>query len=616
MPPNVGGKAGRLVTDSMSRIFEHPVRFFFFTGKGGVGKTSLACATAVGLADRGRRTLLVSTDPASNLDAVLEVCLGNTPMAVPGVPGLLAMNIDPEAAAREYRERTMAPYRGTVPEAELAQLEEQLAGACTVEVAAFDEFTVLLGQDELMQSVDHVVFDTAPTGHTLRLLQLPAAWSRFLDMSPTGASCLGPLAGLRTQQARYEEAVRTLGDAHATTLVLVTRPDRVALLESERTRTELGALGMEGPLLVVNAVFRAADRSDQVALAVERRAAQALADMPAGLRALPRIEVPMRGFNVVGLQAVRALLAEPNGGATLGTPGRAGEADVPAIPSLSALIEVLAGRDHGLVMVMGKGGVGKTTIAATIALAIADRGRSVLLTTTDPAAHLVDTLGVDVPGLTVSRIDPEAEARQYREKAFANRSQGLDAEHRALVYEELQSPCYDEIAVFVAFSKIVFRAKRELVVVDTAPTGHTLRLLDAAGSFHRQLVPHEPTRGQPNLVTPLMMLRDADLTKVLIVTLPETTPVLEAQALQEDVRRAGIEPFAWVINASLWAARPTDPVLRQRADAEVALIRRVANDLARRVALVPFQVGDASGTARLRELAGLATGAPVLGEPL
>ena len=613
MPPNFGGKAGRLVTDSMSRIFEHPVRFFFFTGKGGVGKTSLACATAVGLADRGRRTLLVSTDPASNLDAVLEVPLGNTPMAVPGVPGLLAMNIDPEAAAREYRERTMAPYRGTVPEAELAQLEEQLAGACTVEVAAFDEFTVLLGQDELMQSVDHVVFDTAPTGHTLRLLQLPAAWSRFLDMSATGASCLGPLAGLKAQQARYEEAVRTLGDAHATTLVLVTRPDRVALLESERTRTDLGALGMEGPLLVVNAVFRAADRSDQVALAVERRAAQALADMPAGLRALPRIEVPMRGFNVVGLQAVRALLAEPNEGAT---PGGAGEADVPAIPSLSALIEVLAGRDHGLVMVMGKGGVGKTTIAATIALAIADRGRSVLLTTTDPAAHLVDTLGVDVPGLTVSRIDPEAEARQYREKAFANRSQGLDAEHRALVYEELQSPCYDEIAVFVAFSKIVFRARRELVVVDTAPTGHTLRLLDAAGSFHRQLVPHEPTRGQPNVVTPLMMLRDADLTKVLIVTLPETTPVLEAQALQEDVRRAGIEPFAWVINASLWAARPTDPVLRQRADAEVALIRRVANDLARRVALVPFQVGDASGTARLRELAGLATGAPVVGDPL
>jgi arsenite-transporting ATPase len=592
------------MTDMLS-IFERPVRFFFFTGKGGVGKTSLACATAVGLADRGRRTLLVSTDPASNLDTVLEVSLGNTPTPVAGVPGLLAMNIDPEAAAREYRERTIAPYRGTVPATELAQLEEQLAGACTVEVAAFDEFTVLLGQDELMQSVDHVVFDTAPTGHTLRLLQLPAAWSRFLDTSATGASCLGPLAGLKAQQARYEEAVRTLGDADATTLVLVARPDRVALLEAERTRTELGALGMGSQLLVVNAVFRAADRSDRVAVAVEQRAAQALADMPAGLRALSRIEVPMRGFNVVGLEAVRALLTEPSGAVRHGPPSGAGEVDMPPTLPLAAVIEELAARDHGLVMVMGKGGVGKTTIAATIAVALADRGRPVLLTTTDPAAHLTETLGVEVPGLSVSRIDPAVEGRRYRDKTFANRSAGLDADQRALVYEELQSPCYDEIAVFVAFSQIVFRAKRELVVVDTAPTGHTIRLLDAAGSFHRQLVPHEPTAGQGKVVTPLMMLRDADLTKVLIVTLPETTPVLEAQALQEDVRRAGIEPFAWIINGSLLAAHPTDPVLRQRANAEAVLIRRVSDGLARRVALVPFQVSDLSGPARLRELAAL-----------
>ena len=593
------------MSDSLLELIQHPVRFFFFTGTGGVGKTSLACATAVGLADRSRRTLLVSTDPASNLDAVLGVSLGNTPAPVPGAPGLLAMNIDPNVAAREYRERIIAPYRGTVPEAELAQLEEQLAGACTVEVAAFDEFTVLLGQDALKESVDHVVFDTAPTGHTLRLLQLPAAWSRFLDMSVTGASCLGPLAGLKAQQARYEAAVRTLGDAHATTLVLVARPDRVALLEAERTRTELGALGMQNQLLVVNAVFRATDRSDRVAVAVERRAVQALADMPAGLRALSRIDVPMHGFNVVGLQAVRALLAEPGGEVTGGPSSLTGEVDVPSTPPLAALIEELAASDHGLVMVMGKGGVGKTTIAATIAVALADRGRPVLLTTTDPAAHLTETLGVDVPGLSVSRIDPMVEARRYREKAYADKAPPLDAEQRALLYEELQSPCYDEIAVFAAFSKIVVRARRELVVVDTAPTGHTLRLLDMAGSIHRQLVPHEPAPGQARLVTPLMILRDADLTRVLIVTLPETTPVLEAQALQEDLRRAGIEPFAWVINASLLAARPTDPVLRQRANAEVALIQKVSDDLTRRVAVVPFQVSDASGPARLRELAAL-----------
>jgi len=589
------------MTDALRELLQAPVRFYFFTGKGGVGKTSLACATAVGLADRGRRTLLVSTDPASNLDAVLGVSLGNTPLPVPGAPHLLAMNIDPDAAARDYRERTIAPYRGTVPDAELAQIEEQLAGACTVEVAAFDEFTVLLGHDELMRSVDHVVFDTAPTGHTLRLLQLPAAWSRFLDTSMTGVSCLGPLAGLKAQQARYQEAVRTLGDAHVTTLVLVARPDRVALLEAERTRTELGALGMQNQLLVVNALFRATDRDDRVAVAVEQRAAQALADMPAGLRALSRIDVPMRGFNVVGLPAVRGLLAEPIAEATDAL-DKTQENALPATPPLAALIEELAVHDHGLVMVMGKGGVGKTTIAASIAIALADRGRSVLLTTTDPAAHLTETLGTDVPGLSVSRIDPTVEARRYRDETFAAKAPALDPEGRALLHEELQSPCYDEIAVFVAFSKIVMRAKRELVVIDTAPTGHTVRLLDTAGSFHRQLVPHEPQPGEPRVVTPLMVLRDAELTRVLIVTLPETTPVLEAEALQSDLRQAGIEPFAWVINASLLAAHPTDPVLRQRANAEGALIRRVAADLARRVALVPFQVSDASGTARLREL--------------
>lgn len=603
------------MADALFDLLERPVRFYFFTGKGGVGKTSLACATAVGLADRGRRTLLVSTDPASNLDAVLGVSLGNTPSPVPDAPHLLAMNIDPDAAARDYRERTIAPYRGTVPAIELAQIEEQLAGACTVEVAAFDEFTVLLGQDALMQSVDHVVFDTAPTGHTLRLLQLPAAWSRYLDTSNTAVSCLGPLAGLKAQQARYQEAVRTLGDAGATTLVLVARPDRVALLEAERTRTELGALGMQNQVLVVNALFRATDRHDQVALAVEERANKALADMPAGLRALRRVDVPMRGFNIVGLPMVRAFLSEPAGEELRSPEPWAKTVELPPIPPLASIIEELAVRDHGLVMVMGKGGVGKTTIAASIAVALADRGRPVLLTTTDPAAHLTETLAVAIPGLSVSRIDPVAEARRYRDETYASKAPGLDAEHRALLHEELQSPCYDEIAFFVAFSKIVVRAKRELVVVDTAPTGHTLRLLDTAGSYHRQLVPHEPEPGRPKVVTPLMILRDSDLTKVLIVTLPETTPVLEAQALQEDLRQAGIEPFAWVINASLLAAHPTDPVLQQRASAEVALVRKVTADLAQRVAFVPFQVSEPTGPVRLRELVGpnrsLATDDPV-----
>ena len=587
--------------EPMRHLLENPVRFFFFTGKGGVGKTSLACATAVALADRGRRTLLVSTNPASNLDTVLNVPLSNTPTPVPGAPGLLAMNIDPEVAAREYRACTLAPYRGTVPEAEFVQLEEQLAGACTVEVAAFDEFTLLLGQDEVMQAVDHVVFDTAPTGHTLRLLQLPAAWSRFFETSSTGASCMGPLGGLKAQQTRYAETVETLANPQATSLVLVARPDRVALLEAERTSTELTALGIRNQVLIINAVFEAQDRGDRVALAVEQRGRQALARLPAALTAIPRIDVPLRGFNIVGLPAVRAFLAPD--GQSVAPVALAVHTPLPEAQSLATLIDTLATRERGLVMVMGKGGVGKTTIAAAIAVALADRGRAVLLTTTDPAAHLTETLGVEVPGLTVSRIDPQYEARRYREETFAKKSAALDEQRRALLREELQSPCYDEIAVFQAFSKVVASARRQFVVLDTAPTGHTLKLLDTAGEFHRQIVPHEPADGHAKIITPLMRLRDRERTKVVIVALPETTPVLEAQALQDDLRRAGIEPFAWVINGSLAAAHPADAILAQRAVAEIPQIRRVTGELATRTVLVPFQADEPVGPVRLRQLA-------------
>jgi arsenite-transporting ATPase len=580
-----------------------PPRHLFFTGKGGVGKTSLACASAVELADSGRRVLIVSTDPASNLDAVLAVRLGTAPTEVPGVPDLLGMNIDPDLAARAYRERALAAYRGVVPDDELARMEEQLRGACTVEVAAFDEFAALLGP-ESAPDIDHIVFDTAPSGHTLRLLQLPAAWTAFLATSPAGASCLGPLAGLKTQQSRYQEAMLALTDRRRTIVVLVARPERVALLEAERTRAELAALGIENQHLVINGVFRAADRADPLALAVEARGREALARIPAGLATLPSAEVPLRGYNVVGLAAVRDFLrgaprdvAPPDG-------RRDWRDELAGVWTLARLADEVAG-EQGLVMLMGKGGVGKTTIAAAIAVELAGRVARVHLATTDPAGHLGETLQAEVPGLRVSRIDPTAEARRYRERALATRGAGLDAAARAVLEEELRSPCYDELAVFQAFARIVIGARRELVVLDTAPTGHTVLLLETAEIYHRKIVEGRSPEGSARVVTPLMLLRDPHHTKVLIVTLPETTPVLEAAALQDDLRRAGIEPFAWVINASLAAARPRDPILVQRAAAEGAQIRRVCAEFAQRAALVPFQTEEPVGPARLRRLARL-----------
>jgi arsenite-transporting ATPase len=572
-------------------------RHVFFTGKGGVGKTSAACASAVALAERGRSVLLVCTDPASNLEAVFGVELGNQPTPIPSVPGLLAQNIDPQEAARQYRERALAPQRGLVSALDLSRMEEQLAGACTVEVAAFDEFTLLLTEEHAPKQLDHILFDTAPTGHTLRLLQLPAAWASFLDTSAAEASCVGPLSALKAQKVRYDEAVAALGDPARTLLVLVARPDRVALLEAARTGRELGSVGMRNQFLLVNAVFHASDPSDALAVKLEERGQRALRARPPELRAIPSAEIPMHGYNLVGLEALRGFFRP-----AVRLPVEHEALEVPALGGLDDLIEEVASAPRGLVMVMGKGGVGKTTIAAAIAVSLARRGREVHLTTTDPAAHLGEMLESEVGGLTVSRIDAEAEYRRYCEDTLAQSRERLGPDELALLAEELRSPCYEEVAVFLAFARIVKGARREFVVMDTAPTGHTLLLMDTTGAYHRQMM--ERTRGfQSRVTTPLMQIQDPAHTKVVLVTTPEPTPVLEAEALQNDLRRAGIEPFAWVINGSLAAARPRDPVLRARALAELEAIRTVHERLARRVAIVPFLADEPIGSVRLAALA-------------
>jgi arsenite-transporting ATPase len=580
-------------------IVESPTRHLFFTGKGGVGKTSNACATAVALAGQGRRVLLVSTDPASNLDQVFGVSIGDQPTPLLEVPGLFAINIDPEAAARAYRERVIGPYRGVLPDDAVAGIEEQLSGACTVEVAAFDEFTELLTPDGPAAGFDHVVFDTAPTGHTLRLLQLPAAWTGFLETNERGASCLGPASALKTQQARYAAAVAALADPQRTTVILVARPDRGALDEAARTSGELAELALRNQRLLVNGVFRATDPSDRLAAALEARGRAALAAMPTVLQGLPRIDIPLQPYNIVGVAALRRL-ANPQAPLLQPTAPFGGPSGVD-LPSLDGLVDEIAAAGHGLVVVMGKGGVGKTTIAAAVAVDLAGRGLPVHLTTTDPAAHLTEALGREVPGLKVSRIDPAAETKAYREKILERSAHTLDAAGLALLEEDLRSPCTEEVAVFHAFSRLVFGARNEVVVMDTAPTGHTLLLLDATGAYHREMLRNAADAGV-KVQTPLMRLRDPAYSRVLLVTLAETTPVLEAAELQVDLRRAGIEPFAWVVNASLAAAGPRDPVLAARAAAELEQIELVRTTLATRVAVVPWLAEEPRGPDRLRRI--------------
>ena len=564
-------------------LLEQPTRHLFFTGKGGVGKTSVACATALALAARGQRVLLVSTDPASNLDEVLATPLGSTPVAIAGAPGLFALNIDPEAAAQAYRERMVGPYRGVLPDAAIRSIEEQLSGACTVEIAAFDEFSKLLGDAGATADFDRIVFDTAPTGHTLRLLALPAAWTGFLEDNVGGTSCLGPvgrqaggvstgpLAGLAAQQALYAASQAALVDATRTTLALVTRAERSALNEAERTRTELAAQGLTRQVLVVNGLFRATDRRDPVAVSLQARDEAALADMPAGLRALARLDLPLLPYGLVGLSALRSLLSGgvESAGVEPATPTLISPTTEVVLSPLATLLPALEAGGHGVILTMGKGGVGKTTVAVELAIALARRGHAVHLTTTDPAAHVAEALGAGVAGVRVSRIDPAVETRAYSDEIMKTVGAGLDPAGRALLEEDLRSPCTEEIAVFRAFARVVDEGTRDFVVIDTAPTGHTLLLLDAAESYHRDV------------------LRTAGYTKVLLVTLPEATPVHEAAQLQRDLQRAGITPFAWVINQSLVPLDVTDPVLVRRR-ANEARYHTEVRALSREVVVVPW----------------------------
>ncbi len=580
------------------KFLEQTSRFLFFTGKGGVGKTSIACATAMQLAASGQRVLLVSTDPASNVGQVFGVSIGNHVTAIPAIPRLSALEIDPQAAAQAYRDRLVGPVRGVLPEAVVKGIEEQLSGACTTEIAAFDEFTSLLTDEALTLDYEHIIFDTAPTGHTIRLLQLPGAWSGFLDEGKGDASCLGPLAGLEKQHAQYSAAVAALADPVRTRLVLVARAQAASLREAARTHTELVAIGLSQQYLAINGLFPADEAgSDPLAAAICQREQAALVAIPAELRPMPTDYIALKPFNLVGLEALRQLLVASTPMAVAASQAQ----PKIAAPSLSALVDEIALDGHGLVMLMGKGGVGKTTMAAAVAVELAHRGLAVHLTTSDPAAHLTETLHGTLPHLTVSRIDPHKVTQQYRAHVLQSKGATLDAAGRALLEEDLLSPCTEEIAVFQAFSRVIREAGRQFVVMDTAPTGHTLLLLDATGAYHREVVRQMQGTGL-HFTTPMQQLQDPKQTKVLLVTLAETTPVLEAATLQSDLRRAGIEPWAWIVNNSVAATKVTSPLLRQRARNELREIDAVVTNHAKRYAVVPLLREEPVGVERLLQL--------------
>lgn len=563
----------------------HLTQYLFFTGKGGVGKTSTACAVATSLADSGKRVLLVSTDPASNLQDVFAMELHSKPTPITEVPGLSAANLDPIEAAAEYRESVIAPYRGVLPDAAIANMEEQLSGSCTIEIAAFNAFANFITDETIQKSYNHIIFDTAPTGHTLRMLQLPSAWSNFINESTHGASCLGQLSGLEEKKAVYKTAVDTLADGSKTMLLLVTRPETAPLQEANRASCELRELGIQNQLLIVNGVLMQHD--DALSSELYRKQQAALADMPAKLKELAQYAVPLRAYPIIGIANIRAMLTEDH------FEQQQAEIDRTKLHRLNDLVDTLDAENKKVIFTMGKGGVGKTTIAAAIALGLAKRGKKVHLTTTDPAAHLKFVLS-EQDGITMSHIDEAAELKKYQEEVLSKaRQNGLSGEDIAYIEEDLRSPCTQEIAVFRAFAEVVEKADDEIIVIDTAPTGHTLLLLDSTENYDREI---RRTKGEtPESVKHLLPRLKGKETEVIIVTLPEATPVYEAMRLEDDLKRAGLSANWWVINQSFALTGSSNRTLAVKANNEAEWINKVDQHTHGKTVLLPWHPEEVKG---------------------
>lgn len=560
-------------------------KYMFYTGKGGVGKTSTACATAVTLADSGKKVLLISTDPASNLQDVFNAELNNKGVSIKEVPNLVVANLDPVQAAAEYKETVIGPYRGKLPDAVLNNMEEQLSGSCTVEIAAFNEFSKFITDEEIQTKYDNIIFDTAPTGHTLRMLQLPSAWDNFISENTHGASCLGQLSGLESQKEVYKKAVATLADGALTTLVLVSRPETAPLTEAERASVELAEIGVKNQMLIINGVMTSHD--DKISESLFQKQQKALSDMPEKLKPIDTYLVPLRGYNVTGVENIRSLLIKDN----LTVSDEIIKAH--SIPGLKDVIEDLHNSNKKVIFAMGKGGVGKTTIAAAIALGLSDKGKKVHLTTTDPAAHLKYVIA-ETEGISMSHIDEQAELKKYQEEVLSKARETMSDDDLAYVEEDLRSPCTQEIAVFRAFAEIVEKAENEVVVIDTAPTGHTLLLLESTQSYNQEI---ERSKGDiPESAKKLLpRLHNADETEVIIVTLPEATPVYEAMRLEEDLRRAGINNKWWIINSSLYQTGTTNQMLSAKASNEIEWMNKVDAHANGNFAVIPWNPDEIKG---------------------
>lgn len=556
-------------------------KYLFFTGKGGVGKTSIASSLAINLADQGKKVILVSTDPASNLQDIFDTDLDNKIRDIDKVKNLKLANFEPEKALEDYKESVVGPQRGKLPDEIIKAMEEQLSGTCTTEVAAFKEFTSFIADEELAEEYDHIIFDTAPTGHTLRMLELPSAWTNFLDNNKYGASCLGQLSGLDEERGIYKKAVENLADSDLTSLILVSRPIETALKEAARTSNELHEIGIDNQVNIINGMLDSYD--DDLSTAIHNMQKKDVEAMPEGLKELETYYIPLKPYNTSSIENLRKFFSDDieekmESSVTI---------DTSKISRLQDVVDDLYNNDKKVILTMGKGGVGKTTIAAAIALGLNDKGKKVHLATTDPADHLKYII-TERENLSISYIDEDKELESYREEVIGKaKEEGASEEDIDYIEEDLRSPCTQEIAVFRAFAEIVDKSEDEIVVIDTAPTGHTILLLESTESYNKEIsrsqgdVPESAKKLLPRL-------KDKDYTEVLIIALAEATPYYEAKRLKEDLDRAGIFNKWWIINSSYFASGSQNEILKSRAEQEKEWIKTIDETSQSNTALVEW----------------------------
>jgi len=592
-------------------------QYIFFSGKGGVGKTTMAAATAIHHAQSGKKTLIVTTDPASNLADVFEQAIGHRIAAIRGVPNLHAMEIDPDAATKEYKARLIGPYRGVMPEDVIASLEENLSGPCTTEMASFDRFIDFMEGDEY----DVIVFDTAPTGHTIRLLELPVDWSRHIEQSAKGSgqTCLGPVQTIQDSKEKYDRATALLRDHERTTFVFVMRPESLSLYETMRARKELETIGIHSGLTVINGILPQEACDERFFWRKFEAQQQVIADTEATI-GTPILRMLLRDGEVKGNAGLASIAAELYDGTRSApspdAPACEPEQAAPTVPDLERLLFPVPGKGTRALFFTGKGGVGKTTVSCVVAVHLADRGYKTLIVTTDPAAHLGEVFGVRVgseparigENLSAVMIDQQQAFAEYKERVLREAGGTCSSEMLAAMEEELNSPCTEEMAAFDMFIRFIEGHDYDVVIFDTAPTGHTLRLLDLPFDYARQVemmvssnenaaVKQETGNRFREIIA---LLRDPERAVFSLVLYPESTPIMESWRALLDLKHAGIETQLIVANLVLSQEACHNAFFRNRRRMQLKYLKEIDEKFGLPVLRFPLMQEEIRGLALLR----------------